>query len=191
MTRPDDPATAPDRPPAPAEAYERRCRRLLRLAYPPRFIERHGEEILGILLDLAPPGADRPDTRTVLDVLRGGVALRLRERPPLWHWLLYRGFGRRLPFRYRWWARDDIRGSFFVERSLVTWLLFVLPFTVMETYGLIVSGADNWWGFLFWVGVWYVIARAGLKGSRRKMLAKHEFNPDGTSYTPLPPPERR
>ncbi|MBG0830037.1 hypothetical protein HS041_19910 [Planomonospora sp. ID67723] len=39
----------------PGEAYERHCRRLLRLAYPPRFIQTRGEEVLGTLLDLAEP----------------------------------------------------------------------------------------------------------------------------------------
>lgn len=58
------------------DGYQRRCRPLAR-AYPLRSRQTRGDS---------------------LDVVRGGIALRLRERPPLWHLALYRLFHKRLPY---------------------------------------------------------------------------------------------
>ncbi|GGS66569.1 hypothetical protein GCM10010156_26790 [Planobispora rosea] len=168
--------------PGPGEAYERRCRRLLRLAYPPRFLQTRGEEVLGTLLDLAEPGRTRPGARTVLDVLRGGAALRLRERPPLWDWVLYRLFYRRLPFRHRWWARDDIIGRFFVERLVLSWiLLLLLSLLALSAFGVTVHNAQILFG---WAASSYVLAWIDRRRIRRHLLAKHEFHPDGSSCVP-------
>ncbi|MFG1684534.1 hypothetical protein ACGFNP_30525 [Nonomuraea sp. NPDC049269] len=108
------------------DTYERRCRLLAR-AYPPRYRQTRGEELIGTLLDLAEPQQTRPTLRDSLDVVRGGIALRLRERPPLWHWALYRLFHKRLPYPYRWWARDDLLGSHYLARQCATLLLLSSP----------------------------------------------------------------
>ncbi|MGS2640403.1 hypothetical protein [Streptosporangium sp. G12] len=80
-------------------AYERRCRRLIR-AYPPRYRKTRGEEIVATLLELAEPGRNAPSLRDTLDVVRGGLLQRLRERPPEWRLALYRLFRVRLPARH-------------------------------------------------------------------------------------------
>ncbi|WP_433509549.1 hypothetical protein ACQP2T_37080 [Nonomuraea sp. CA-143628] len=108
------------------DSYERHCRLLAR-AYPLRYRQTRGEELIGTLLDLAEPQQTRPTLRDSLDVVRGGIALRLRERPPLWHWALYRLFHKRLPYAYRWWARDDLLGSCYLGRQCAAVLLVTSP----------------------------------------------------------------
>ncbi|MBG0827639.1 DUF5313 family protein [Planomonospora sp. ID67723] len=163
-----------------SEAYADRCRLLLRVAYPPRFMQTRGEEFLSTLLDLAEPGRVRPNLRTTLDVLRAGMIWRLRERPPLWRWLCYRLFGKRLPLRYRWWVRDDVRGRFFLTRLLAAWAtLIFLPFALVDSLGLM-GEPGSWWikaGVLLGACLNAVVGRRRI---RRDLLAKHYFTPNGT-----------
>ncbi|MGV9386207.1 hypothetical protein ACWDRB_61120 [Nonomuraea sp. NPDC003707] len=56
---------------------ERRYRRLLRW-YPHGHRERHEEEMLNVLLAAARPGQSRPESRDVLDLVKGGAAIRVR-----------------------------------------------------------------------------------------------------------------
>ena len=79
-------------------------------AYPRRWRAARGDEVLGVLADLAAPGARRSGPRSALDLVRGGWATRLREHPPFGAWLLYRTFDRRIP-GYHAWLRDDIDGA--------------------------------------------------------------------------------
>ena len=107
--------------------FERSARFWLR-AYPRRWRAARGEELLGVLLDLAAPGARRVGTRTALDLLRGGWATRWREHPPLLPWLGYRVLDRRLPQEYLAWAKDDIDGALHGARVFLSasWV-FVFP----------------------------------------------------------------
>lgn len=57
---------------------ERRYRWLLR-AYPRSYRHEHQEEMLGLLLEMAVPGQRRPAFRDAVDLLRGGVRIRLRR----------------------------------------------------------------------------------------------------------------
>ncbi|MEU7988364.1 hypothetical protein AB0B56_26190 [Streptosporangium canum] len=161
-----------------ASAYERRCRLLMRLAYPPRFREFRGAELLGTLMDLAEPGQSAPNVRDCLDILRGGLMLRLREHPPLRHWLLYRLAPVRLPWQYRWWARDDIQGRFSFERQLTFGLLLYGPPI------LAITQSPPSYGHMAGVLITYLLLLTSRRSSRSAMLAKHEFHPDGTSYVP-------
>jgi hypothetical protein len=167
-----------------ATAYERRCRLLMRLAYPPRFREFRGTELLSTLMDLAEPDQSSPTLRDGLDVLRGGLILRLRERPPVRHWLLYRVLGWRLPWNYRWWARDDIQGRFFLERHLLSLLLS------WSLYLALVRSSTPFLIYLVVFGVAYLLLLPVKARLRRLTLAKHGFHPDGTSYVPIPPEAR-
>ncbi|GAT68231.1 hypothetical protein PS9374_03892 [Planomonospora sphaerica] len=167
--------------PEATSTYEHRCRLLMRVAYPSRFREFRGDEVLGTLLDLAEPGQRSPALRDCLDVLRGGLVLRLREHPPLWPWLLSRLGDFRLPWRYRWWARDDIQGRFFIERRAAFQL---------SAYGLLFLALGEFPSHAFLVGmsIAYLIIAVPLRGSaRRSLLARHEFHPDGTPYRQHPP----
>lgn len=105
-----------------AASYRRSVLYALR-AYPPRYRETRGAEIVDLLADLAEPGARRLPLATRTDLLRGGLAVRLRDRPPVLAWAGYRVFGRRLPDCWRAWVRDDIGGRFYPMRQLLLMVL--------------------------------------------------------------------
>jgi hypothetical protein len=63
-------------PPVAGSTLERRYRRLL-VAYPPAYRSARGDEILGTLLDLAPPGRRWPDVGDTMDVVGAGLRRRL------------------------------------------------------------------------------------------------------------------
>jgi len=98
-------------------------------AYPRRWRAARGEEMFGLVADLARPGARRLSARASIDLLRGGWATRWREHPPLHTWLLYRMFDKRIPVRFRAWALDDIDGYWFRARSGLSssWVLLANP----------------------------------------------------------------
>ena len=107
--------------------FDRSVRRWLR-AYPLWWREWRGEEMLGVLEELADDGARRVDLRTGLGLVRGGWATRWRHRPPWHRFVLYRLGFVRLPERYRWWAAQDIQGRFFPLRESFLGVLTVLMF---------------------------------------------------------------
>ena len=94
-------------------------------AYPRRWREARGQELVDVVVDLAGPGARRLDARSAFDLVRGGWATRRREHPPLHTWLLYRMFERRIPVADRSWALDDIDGFWYPMRRFlgVTWFM--------------------------------------------------------------------
>ncbi|WP_031161688.1 hypothetical protein [Streptosporangium roseum] len=115
-------------------AYERRCRLLMR-AYPPRFREHRGQELLGILLDLAAPGQTRPTLRDSFDIVRGGLLTRFRDRPPVGQWIPYRLFGRLVPDRYRMWVRDDLYSKlYFFHTPFLRFMLIVPLLTGVDAF---------------------------------------------------------
>jgi hypothetical protein len=61
------------------DRLERRYRKLLAF-YPPSFREGHEEEILAVLLAGAAEAQSRPHPADVLDLVRRGISMRLRER---------------------------------------------------------------------------------------------------------------
>jgi hypothetical protein len=61
---------------------ERRYRRLL-VAYPAEHRHVHGEEMIGVLLAAAKPGQDRGGLGQAIDLIRGGIRIRLRPRGAL------------------------------------------------------------------------------------------------------------
>ena len=85
-------------------------------AYPRRWRAARGEEVLGLLADLAGPGDGRVDARTAVNLVRSGWATRWREHPPLGPWLLYRILDRRMPGHLGW-VRDDIAGRWLPLRA--------------------------------------------------------------------------
>jgi hypothetical protein len=116
--------------------------------------------------------------------------LRLRERPPIGHWLFYRWVGGQLPWKYRWWARDDIRGRFFFERH-IAFTMFCT--SLWMTLGQVLTSHVTHLLFLGLLGasvVVYLLLLPAKSQFKRRWLAKHEFHPDGTSYVPIPPEAR-
>jgi hypothetical protein len=176
--------------------YEQRCLTLLR-AYPPRYRTARGAELLGTLLDVAAPGRDTPSIRESWDVIRGGLMTRWRAGPPVWRWLLYRATGARLPYAYRWWARDDILGRWFSRRNKLGRLLFNYPIFIGMLFGerAVSSVQDGtpyrsplpngsmWWWIAAIFATFMLVPIPGLdKRARRLALEKHEFLPDGTPF---------
>ncbi|GEL97931.1 hypothetical protein [Cellulomonas terrae] len=97
-------------------------------AYTPAWRARRADEVTAVLVDLAPDGARSLDLRTVLGLLRGGVATRWRQTPPLRVYLPYRLLDVRVPPQYREWVRQDIASPGALRRNLTGRLwLFVLP----------------------------------------------------------------
>jgi hypothetical protein len=154
------------------DVHERRCRLLLR-AYPPRYRRERGEELLGTLLDLA---EDRrtPSMRDCVDVVRGGLVTRWRNRPPWESWYLYRAFDVPLPPRSRMWARDDIRGRWYPLRRFLPRLPIWALVIVVAVYG----GLSFRIGSLLVAGV-LVTEMVFIGRRRRTMLAKHGYRTDG------------
>lgn len=106
------------------EPVERSAQRWLR-AYPPRYRRIRGAEIIGLLADLIPPGSRGIGARAAADLVRGGLMTRLRTRPPLVPWLLYRLVDRRLP-GHREWVRDDVEGALGPLRRMSIVLVFLV-----------------------------------------------------------------
>ena len=88
-------------------------------AYPRRWREARGQELIDVVVDLAGPGAQRLDAHTAFDLVRGGWATRWREHPLTHTWLLYRVFDRRIPVAYRSWALDDVDGFWYPMRRFL------------------------------------------------------------------------
>lgn len=94
-------------------------------AYPRRWRETFGDDLLAVLTDVTDPGAARVPAAEALQIVRAGWACRWREHPPLWNWLLYRFLGFHLPQGYRLWVRDDLRGRFWLVRDAMYPILVV------------------------------------------------------------------
>lgn len=180
--------------------YERRCRLLLR-AYPLRYRQFRGEELLGTLLDTAPPHQDLPTLRTSWDIIRGGLLFRLRDHPPLHSWVAYRMTDRRLPYGHRWWARDDLVGRFYEWRHTLTRVLML--YAVLIGVGFVARVVDplgrhpgHWALLLTLAGLAGCLVRLlsqlvpawrdSTRRSRAEKLARYEFYPDGTSWQSPP-----
>jgi hypothetical protein len=163
------------------DTYERRCRRLLR-AYPIRWRERRGDELIGTLLDLAEPEQGRPSLRGSFDVVRAGLLTRWREHPPPGPWLLYRLGGKRLPSEWRMWTRDDILGWGLLVYQAV---LFLLSGALSGLgVGMFAEPGYNVPRLAFLSGVVVVgiilAVYVSRKGLRRQSLCRQGFHPDGS-----------
>jgi hypothetical protein len=109
-------------------------------AYPRRWRQARGRELVDVVVDLAGPGAQRLDPRSAFDLVRGGWATRWRGYPLPHTWLLYRMSDRRIPVAYRSWALDDIDGFWYPMRRFLafTWPFYLI---VLITWGPRGSGA--------------------------------------------------
>jgi hypothetical protein len=109
----------------PAGELEVRYRRLLRW-FPREHRQRHGEEMLGVLLAAAPAGKDRPGLAGAADLLWS--ALRMRLRP-----------GRALSDQIGW---REMLAMYSVVAPIVTLIATCIGFAGTDWY-LIASGGDG------------------------------------------------
>jgi hypothetical protein len=115
---------------------ERRAGLCIR-AYPRRWRRERGEELLGLVVELAGPDARHLGSAAALDLVRGGWATRWREHPPLHTYLQYRLLDRRIPQAYRSWALDDIDGfGYPVRRTMFSTALLI---TIAFAYPMVDS----------------------------------------------------
>lgn len=153
-------------------------------AYPRRWRAARGAELLGLLADLAAPGAQRLDARSALDLVRAGGATRLRQHPPLGPWLQYRLFGTRSLPAHRPWVADDIAGLLFPLRQTSGSILVLVAVDWGRTWTGQPSLLSMWW---FWgiVLAMLVIDELLLGGrSRAAARATHLVPRAGEQVTP-------
>lgn len=173
------------------DACERQARRLIRFAYPRRFLVHREDELLGVLLDLAEPGADRLPRRLAWDVLLGGVRFRLRNRPPFLPWLGYRFLDLRLPARWQPWIRDDIMGRLWpARRHLVVTATMLVVIGVLTLLPL-PAGVGNPFRLdpvflLSFAVVGLIVTYLSQDRFRRASLKRHRFDPAVERYRYLP-----
>jgi hypothetical protein len=124
-------------------------------AYPRRWRQARGQELVDVVVDLAGPGAQRLDPRSAFDLVRGGWAMRWREHPLPHTWLLYRTFDRRIPVAYRSWALDDIDGFWYPMRRFLgfAWYLPLMVFITRPPGGFGAIPVPVFVMFVFMVGL--------------------------------------
>lgn len=104
------------------------------LAFPPRWRDERGAELMEVSQALSNTADDkRPSTRELADVVRGGLTVRLRDRPPLWRRLLFHWASQPVPRQHWGWMRDQLGGRFL---------------------GLRVGLRSIWSAFVFWPLFW-------------------------------------
>jgi hypothetical protein len=109
------PPQLPRRPDPPQTSLEISIRRTLRV-YPRRYLEARADELFDLVRDLLGPDAQAVPLRIRLDLVRGALLVRRRDRPPRRYRMAYLWFDRRLPAQWELWVRDDIGSSGFLLR---------------------------------------------------------------------------
>lgn len=162
-------------------------------AFPPRWRREYGDELLELNADLR---SDRTSHRLaeVAGLVRGGWAVRLRNRPPLRLWLAYRFLERPLPARWHGWMRDDLEGRLLAWRLLAV-RLFPLSLVWAVLTGESIGRGDGIDRTIvgLWLGLIVATAVAASGGwptrrLRRIMWTRSGYTDDGTHYLVPPPP---
>jgi hypothetical protein len=138
-------------------ALEDRYRRLLRW-YPTDHRRVHEEEMLGVLLAAAGPGRSRPPVRDALDLVLGGLGIRLRRAP-------------------RSFARDDWRDAAALLSVIAPLFLLADAARYAVTASVLIPqvrydmAQGDSWAYLFHSApahiLWAFVAVAALTGAQR------------------------
>ncbi len=162
-------------------------------AFPPRWRREYGDELLELTADLR---SERTSHRLAeaAGLVRGGWAVRFRNRPPLRSWLAYRLMERPLPVQWHGWMRDDLEGR------LLGWRLTAVRVFPLSLVWAILTAESVHRGDGFdrtivalWLGMLVVVAVAAFAGwptrrLRRIMWTRSGYSEDGTHYLVPPPP---
>lgn len=166
------------------DRFERSARFWLR-AYPYRWRELYGYEVLMLLEDLAPTGARRLSRAAAWDLVRTGWATRWRRRPDPVSWVMYRFFD--LPITgYADWVADDIEGRWYPLRHVgLAWLFGTAAVVSM----VLDPGAHTFWQYLGFtaVGLVPVAAHPTRRAARKWHLVQDAPPPQGSYWGPLKP----
>lgn len=123
-------------------------------------------------------------------------------RPPFLRWFAYRFFDARLPYEHREWVRSDVLGRWYplrssLARSVQLFGIFVLVWVVMPLTSLaendgyvfsspgLLGSAIIAAGFLLNPLLSVILPRWG-QGDRRRVLHRHDYLEDGTSFGAVP-----
>jgi hypothetical protein len=127
-------------------------------------------------------------------LVRGGWAVRLRNRPPLRAWLAYRLLERPLPLRWHGWMRDDLEGRLLGLRMVATRLLpLALIWAVLIGQTLRRGEGIDRTLVALWISMLVALVIATLSGRparrlRRVMWTRSGYTADGAHYLVPPPP---
>ena len=162
-------------------------------AFPPRWRERHGDELLHVSGELALSTERDPGWGEFVDIVRGGLAVRIEDRPPLRVRAAYRWFEKPVPVRWHAWMRDDLRGRFLGYRRN---LRAMLPIWLVTVFGAAIGPASGRSQALASGAILFTIFIATgpfqARRTRKRMNAKigYDITATGTLAppTPIPPP---
>ncbi|ROS31764.1 hypothetical protein [Cellulomonas sp. PhB150] len=140
-------------------------------AYPRRWRAVRASEMLTVLEEQAGP-TRRLDARTVVDLVLGGWATRVRMRPPLRVVAAYRLFDRRPAARYDAWLRDDVDGLLFPLRDALWTPVALLPLVLLIAQ----VWSDAWVNFVLTAPV-LVVGQAIVTAFGRSRRIAHLFPP--------------
>ena len=162
-------------------------------AFPPRWRREYGAELLELSADLRSERASHRLAEAA-GLVRGGWAVRLRNRPPLRAWLAYRLLERPLPVQWHGWMRDDLEGRrlglrLMALRAVPLLLIWAVLLGVSVRQG---DGLDR--SLVGPIAATVVVALIiDLTGwparrLRRTMWTKAGYTADGSRYLVPPPP---
>jgi hypothetical protein len=164
-------------------AFERSARFWVH-AYPARWRQLYGDEVVTLLVDLRAAGVRRVGAGAAWDLLRTGWGVRLRGRPDPLSWVLYRFFD--LPLRgFADWVADDINGRWYlVRRHVPAWLLLAgMVWYAVDSPTGTASGAVGFAGFLGLILLAVpLVARPTRRQARKRHLLQEDPPPGPPFY---------
>jgi len=173
---------------------ERQIRRAAH-AFPPRWRQHSGDELVATALASLAPDVRRAPRRLLVDIVLAGWRERLRDRPPFYRWVPYL-MG--VPIHPKWqvWARDDIGGALYPQRVALRVTCVVAPPYVVVALAL---GAHWVWLFpLMQLVGWMLTAPLYAKQTRTRAYRRNGISfpgqdppwPPVPTFEPHPPLDR-
>lgn len=161
--------------------------------FPRGLREERGEEAVGIVVDLCPPGTERLPWGSRLDLVRAGLHVRRRELPPLtvWWQVLHatpRSRHGMVPDRWRpWLVRRLPTTSFLWTWAVLRILMCTAPMLLLQAWARLAEEGNVWQVALSWAGFLGLVAAIQVPVSggrwRRTMRLRNGLAADGS---PLP-----